>query len=288
VASRFAQRENLLTAAITSNKQCYLSTNTSTTTTPPPPPPPQQQQRPNAHAPTAVTADMAISITKILKQYITNGLTHKRLLEISQQGEVDIVFRWQSMMESFLSTQAHILAGFGYDASEAGIGLYGAQMGHLMQSGDLTSAEVEDIQASTRDAWCTVLQKAFNISEEEFQNSNVVDMDIVKARDMMHLVSSRIQAPEVLEKMASIKDMEALPEKHTALQKILVHDVYLGGTPSLLQQCGFETSEKGYVLMQCTLSKHQNDPLIAQYVGGAMMRAMEAAGIPTPGSAPPK
>lgn len=269
MTGRFAQRENL--AAIISNKSCYLSTTT--------PAPPQQQ---NANAPTEVTAEMAISVTNILKQYTKNGLTHKRLLEIAQGGEVDIVFRWQRMMESFLSTQSHILAGFGYDASEAGIGLYGAQMGQLMQSGELTSAEVEAIQVNTRDAWCSVLQKAFNISEEEFQSNNV-DLDIVKARDMMHLVSSRIQAPDILEKMSTIKDVEALTEKHTALQKILVHDVYLGGDPSLLEQCGFETSEKGYVLLQCAMSKHQNDPLIAQYVGGAMMRAMEAAGVPMPG-----
>jgi hypothetical protein len=31
--------------------------------------------------------------------------------------------------------------------------------------------------------------------------------------------------------------------------------------------------------MQCTLAEHQNDPLITQYVGSAILRLLQSAGI---------
>ena len=67
--------------------------------------------------------------------------------------------------------------------------------------------------------------------------------------------------------------------KHQVVQDTLVHDVYLGGEPSLVEEIGFEKGEKGYVFMQGVMAEHQNDPLISQYVGSAMMQLLQNAGI---------
>ena len=100
-------------------------------------------------------------------------------------------------------------------------------------------------------------------------------------------VEQKMQEPDTLERIAqkcatmqSTGDaMMDMAMKHQVVQDTLVHDVYLGGEPSLVQECGFEDGEKGYVFMQCIMSEHQNDPLIGQYVGSAMMQLMKAAGI---------
>ena len=67
--------------------------------------------------------------------------------------------------------------------------------------------------------------------------------------------------------------------RHQIVQEVLVNTVYLGGSPSLVEECGFGPGEAGYVKLQCVMSEHQADPLIAQYVGSATMKLLEAAGI---------
>lgn len=74
------------------------------------------------------------------------------------------------------------------------------------------------------------------------------------------------------------EQMEAAA-KHGVVQDVLVNEVYLGGEPSLVSAFGFGEGEKGYVYMQCAMTEHQADPLVAQYVGTAMMKIMTAAGL---------
>lgn len=71
--------------------------------------------------------------------------------------------------------------------------------------------------------------------------------------------------------------------KHHVVQEALVHKVYLGGeaegVPSLVEDCGFGAGAEGYVRMQMTMAEHQNDPLVAQYIGTAMMQILKVAGL---------
>lgn len=70
--------------------------------------------------------------------------------------------------------------------------------------------------------------------------------------------------------------------KHHVVQEALVHKVYLGGDgpgTSLVEECGFSAGTEGYVRMQMTMAEHQNDPLVAQYIGSAMMQILEVAGL---------
>lgn len=151
-----------------------------------------------------------------------------------------------------------------------------------MQTCDPTTQE--ELRIITRDIWRYVLTTTFNISNDEIKNN---ELSIVDARNVMHKVAQRMQEPEILEKVSqkcstlesSGDAMMDTAMKHHIIQDALVYDVYLGGTPSLVEECGFEDGEKGYVFMQYLISEHQNDPLIGQYIGSSMMRLCDAAGI---------
>ena len=59
--------------------------------------------------------------------------------------------------------------------------------------------------------------------------------------------------------------------KHQVIQDVVVNEVYLGGSPSLTEECGFGSGNEGYAKMQYVMSYHENDPLCAQYTSSAMI-----------------
>lgn len=160
--------------------------------------------------------------------------------------------------------------------------LYNQHVAIFMQTADPSTQE--ELRVNTRDCWRFVLSTAFDISMEQIQSN---ELSIVDARNVMHKVAQKMQEPEILEiisqkcgKLETTGDTTMdMAMKHQVVQDTLVNDVYLGGKPSLVEECGFDGGEKGYVFMQCVMSEHQNDPLIGQYVGSAMMQLMKAAGI---------
>jgi len=70
-----------------------------------------------------------------------------------------------------------------------------------------------------------------------------------------------------------------MASKHNVVQEVLVNDVYMSGNPSLVEECGFGEGDAGYVRMQCIMSEHQGDPLIAQYISTGMMKVLTSAGL---------
>lgn len=163
-----------------------------------------------------------------------------------------------------------------------GIETYNQQLAVYMHNADPSTQE--EMRVSSRDLWRTVLSTAFDVSLDDISNA---EMDLVKARETMHKVSQKMQSPQVLESIA--EKCGKIPStgnagmdmamKHQVVQEALVHDVYLSGNPSLVEECGFGTGEKAYVFMQCVMAEHQTDPLVAQYVGTGMMRVLQSAGI---------
>jgi len=103
----------------------------------------------------------------------------------------------------------------------------------------------------------------------------------------MYKLAQKMIEPQILESIskqiasaaASASPGEEIALKHTFVQQVLVNEVYLGGSPSLVEECGFGSGEEGYVALQCAIAEHQSDPLLAQYMGGAMMRILQAAGL---------
>jgi hypothetical protein len=67
--------------------------------------------------------------------------------------------------------------------------------------------------------------------------------------------------------------------KHEVLQDVIINVVYMGGSPSLTEECGFGKGAQAYAKIQCAMSDHESDPLIGQYVTAALMRVWEAAGL---------
>ena len=54
----------------------------------------------------------------------------------------------------------------------------------------------------------------------------------------------------------------------------------MSGSPSLIEEAGFGSGDKGYAGLQCAMSDHEGDPLINQYAGASMQKIWEAAGLP--------
>ncbi|GFH44702.1 hypothetical protein CTEN210_01176 [Chaetoceros tenuissimus] len=234
--------------------------------------------------PTEVTKELVQGIHNTTKFFVENGLTKQKLDDIAKAAgdETTLTTRWQKMMEAYLGTQVHVLVALGYQGSEQGLQTYNQQLAVYMHNADPSTQE--EMRVSSRDLWRTVLSTAFNVSLDDISNA---EMDLVKARETMHKVSQKMQSPQVLESIA--EKCGKIPStgnagmdmamKHQVVQEALVHDVYLSGNPSLVEECGFGTGEKAYVFMQCVMAEHQTDPLVAQYVGTGMMRVLQSAGI---------
>ena len=163
---------------------------------------------------------------------------------------------------------------------------YNTHLAMLMQNIDPDTRE--KIRISGRDMWREVMSLAFNVS---LKDGNFKEMSIVDARNLMYKVSQRMTEDQVL---ASIRQqctaldpisdkMQDMARKHQIIQSVLVNQVYLGSvnghSKSLVAESGFDDGEKGYVMMQCVIAEHLNDPLIAQYMGSAMMQVLQAADL---------
>jgi hypothetical protein len=216
--------------------------------------------------------------------YMRHGVGKQRLEDIATVSDVPLVTKWQKMMEAFLGTQVLVLAGLGYAPTEEGLGLYNYQLGSWIQGENPDTQE--RMRAIGRDIWREVLCTTFAMNVDDLKEVNIVE-----ARNMMHKVSQKMQDDKTL-KMIAKKCMAIDPSdsdqggqlvvtaaKHAVVQDVLVNEVYLGGEPSLVSEFGFGDGEEAYVYMQCAMAEHQSDPLVAQYVGAAMMKIMTAAGL---------
>jgi hypothetical protein len=220
------------------------------------------------------------------------------------------------MMQGYLGCQVHILAGLGYSPDEKGVSLYQYQYNEFLST---ASPETQEkLRKLGRDLWRQVLSIAFDIPQDQMMrmiinnnnnnNNNkqsgfssssqgAEELSIVDARNIMFQVAQKMMEPTILESIArqvanatsttggsisSSDDQQqrALMEiKHTMVQQVLVNEVYLGDNGKLLKECGFPPGEEGYVALQCAIAEYQTDPVVAQYMGGAMMRVLQAAGL---------
>lgn len=243
--------------------------------------------------PKSITKDIAMGVQEATSMYLHHGAGRQLLDAIAKdagQGPSTLVKRWQKMMEAFLSTQLHVLVGLGYPSNENGIALYNQQLGDFMSSCDPKIQE--ELRLASRDSWRHVLMTSFALSMDQLNDKETgiaKEWTIVEAREMMHKVATRMQEPDILESIAKrasslvVSDtnnaVEDATKRHAIIQDVLVNQVYLGDNPSLVSQCGFGDGEEGYVLMQCVMAEYQQDPLVTQYIGLAMTKIMQSAGL---------
>eukprot|EP00571_Detonula_confervacea_P016194 CAMPEP_0172310946 /NCGR_PEP_ID=MMETSP1058-20130122/13315_1 /TAXON_ID=83371 /ORGANISM="Detonula confervacea, Strain CCMP 353" /LENGTH=276 /DNA_ID=CAMNT_0013023963 /DNA_START=157 /DNA_END=987 /DNA_ORIENTATION=+ len=259
-------------------------------------PPPPTASPPGANSPqppTSLAPEAGLGAQDAMKLFIKHGLGKQKLQQIAaEKYNLPLVDRWQKMVATYLETQCHVIAMLGYQPNEIGISMYTQ---HLTQALQLSSPDVqEQLRVAGRDTYRMVLAAGFDIPSLLEDPKTKGELSIVDARNMMHKISLRMQDPDVMEKVAkrcsvsvAMNDsFEAqqieLARKHTAVQEVMVNDVYLNekdGAVSLVQECGFGEGEDGYIRMQSAMAEHQGDPLISQYVGAAMMRLLTSAGI---------
>jgi hypothetical protein len=229
--------------------------------------------------PETLTAEIAEGILDLTQFYCRFGISGQRLKALADVPDLPIIERWQEMMEVYVTTQIHVIAGLGYDPNAEGLNLYAHHLSVCIHNTDETMKEL--FAEVRRDTWREIVGTVFKINPKDIPILSIVD-----ARELMHKVSSKMIEPDTLlgiqSRTANVRhenqDIE-LQMKHKVLQQILVEDVYLGGNPSLVEEAGFGTGGIAYAKIQCALSDHEGDPLMANYASSAMVKILSAAGI---------
>jgi hypothetical protein len=222
---------------------------------------------------------MADGIQDATQFYVRHGISNQRLRAMAKDDDMPVVMKWQKMMEVFLTTQVHVIAGLGYSADEQGLTQFAQDLALCIQNTDDTMRAL--ISETRRDTWRELVATCFDLDVSE-----IPSLEIVEARDLMHKVSSRMIEPLVLQEIqnacAKIENSDPEQEvalKHQVLQNVIVNEVYLGGNPSLVESSGFGPGARGYAKLQCAMSDHEGDPLIAEYATAAMIKIWSAAGL---------
>jgi hypothetical protein len=230
-------------------------------------------------APESLTSEIAEGILDLTQFYCRFGVTSQQLRHLAAIPDISVIDRWQQMLEIYVTTQMHVVAGLGYESNAEGLNEYARQFLEVVQKMDETMKQL--LFEIRRDTWRGVVGTVFHIDPKD-----IPVLTIEEARELMHKVSNKMVDPDMLlsiqNRTANVRhdnpDIE-LQMKHQVLQKILVEDVYIGGSPSLIEQAGFGTGGIGYAKVQCALSDHENDPIMANYASTAMVKILSAAGI---------
>ena len=141
--------------------------------------------------PDKLTIEMAEGIGDATQFYIRYGLSNQRLKAMAEDEEMPVVVKWQKMMEIFLTTQVHVIAGLGYSTDEEGLNKYARDLAQCIQQSDETMQEL--FTETRRDTWRELVAAAFSLDVEDIPRLSIVD-----ARNLMHKVSSKMVEPDVL------------------------------------------------------------------------------------------
>jgi hypothetical protein len=200
--------------------------------------------------PSSLTIEMAEGIADATQFYIRHGVSNQRLRHLAADPNMAVITKWQKMMEVFLLTQVHVIAAIGYAPDEHGLQAYAHDLATCIQQSDDTMRDL--FTEVRRDTWRELVATCFQLDKED-----IPTLEIVDARNLMHKVASRMIAPEVLLKIQTLaskienEDVELeLAAKHQVLQNIIVNDVYLGGSPSLVEEFGFGSGPEAYAKVQ--------------------------------------
>ncbi|CAJ1942316.1 unnamed protein product [Cylindrotheca closterium] len=248
-----------------------------------PPNDPQAQFQPSP--PKELNMEMAIGIQDANQLFLKYGVGQQRLKLLSEDENMPLVTKWQRMMQIYLGMQLHTVAGLGYQASEQGIMMYTQ---HLAQFVGACEPSVQDqFREVGRTTWRDMLSLAFALDDELASGKYDEELGVVDARNASHKVASKMIEPDVLEELStkcgqlpSDSDPEVeMGMKHQVIQDVVVNKVYLGGSPSLVEELGYPAGPKGYALMQYVMAYHENDPLCMEYTSSSMVKLWQAAGL---------
>jgi hypothetical protein len=230
-------------------------------------------------APDALTSEIAEGILDLTQFYCRFGISGQQFRHLASIPNLAVIDRWQQMMEIYVTTQMHVIAGIGYEANAEGLNAYAQNLSEVIKNTDETMKEL--FSELRRDTWREIVGTVFLINPKD-----IPVIKIEEARELMHKVSNKMVDPDILlgiqSRTANVRNDNPeieLQLKHQVLQKVLVEDVYLGGNPSLVEQTGFGSGGTGYAKLQCALTDHEGDPIMANYASTAMIKILSAAGI---------
>ena len=144
--------------------------------------------------PPKITVEMAEGISNATQFYLRYGVSKQRLDALSRDTELSAVQKWQNMMEIFLTTQVHVIAGLGYESDERGLTKYAQDLSAYLQEAD---DDIRDLFTEIRrDTWRELVSAAFDLQPDDLRS-----VSIVEARNLMHKVSSKMISPEVLQEI---------------------------------------------------------------------------------------
>ena len=263
--------------------------------------------------PVKLTVEMAEGISDTTQFYVRHGVSKQRLQALSREEEMPAVTKWQKMMEIFLTTQVHVISGLGYSSDEKGLTQYAQDLAQCLQE---TDDDMRDLFTEIRrDTWRELVAAAFDLQPDEMKALSIVDARNLMHKVSSKMVTPEVLL-EIQSRCAKLPDRTGdeqlmLAEKHRVvsekmpdsnhiwidpdrsvcavvlilthfieqMQDVIVNHVYLSGNPSLIEEAGFGSGEKGYAKMQCAMSDHEGDPLINEYAAAAMAKIWEAAGL---------
>jgi hypothetical protein len=229
--------------------------------------------------PESLSSEVAEGILDLTRFYCRFGISGQRFQALAREPDLPLIERWQLMMEIYVTTQIHVIAGLGYDSNAEGLNVYALHLAQCLQKVDPTMQQL--FLELRRDTWRDIVGTVFKLDPKDIPVISVVD-----ARALMHKVSSKMVEPDILlniqNRTATIRHADEEMElimKHKMLQQILIDEVYLGGSPSFVEEAGFGAGEIGYVKIQCALADHEGDPLMASYASSSMIKILAAAGV---------
>jgi len=248
-----------------------------------PPDDPQSQFQPSP--PKALNMEMALGIQDANQLFLKHGVGRQRLKLLGEDPNMPLIFKWQRMMQIYLGMQLHTVAGLGYQANEQGIMTYTQQLAQFVSTCE--PAVQDRFREVGRTTWRDMLVNTFELDDELASGKYDEELGVVDARNASHKVASKLIEPEILEAVATRCGQlpsDSDPEvekgmKHQVIQDVVVNQVYIGGSPSIVEELGYPSGEKGYALMQYVMSYHESDPLCMEYTASSMEKLWRAAGL---------
>jgi len=115
----------------------------------------------------------------------------------------------------------------------------------IQDADDATQEHLRDIRRNT---WRELVASGFDLGVEDIPTLSIVD-----ARNIMHKISSKMIEPETLleiqQRASKIDDPDPeieIARKHEILQQVIVNKVYLGGSPSIVEESGLGSGPQAY------------------------------------------
>lgn len=121
--------------------------------------------------PKTINDEMALGIQDAVDLFIRHGIGRQRLQSLAA-AKMPTVQKWQIMMECYMATQIHVLAGLGYPTDESGLSAYHSHLGEFMQ-GAATPDTQEMWKENGRDTWRLVLTTAFGMESDDFEEKDI-------------------------------------------------------------------------------------------------------------------